>query len=257
MIAHDTDLQDWYAAHAALIVWDSCPECGDKFERDGNDLCPICQSDRDVVPTTVETGMQHGPERVHPVCTGCGKVMTASETTLTDTAEWFCSASCAYPLGIPELVANKATAQAHADATPIDRNGGYLVKQFWLPHISGGAHDADDIHSVCGSCGCGPCACEQPPDGDTTPASILARFARSAIDRRPKPERQLRIDYGDGSVLRSVYISRNWEHAGYVAISVRYGNRLTWNINNVDHITRIDYANARYRGEQPLWQREK
>jgi len=82
----------------------------------------------------------------------------------------------------------------------------------------------------------------------TTPESILSRFAAAYAEHGAGNERRLQIGYG--GVIQDGFIVA---HDGSFSVcSASNGARPI----RTKHITRIDYSNARYRGTEPLWQRE-
>lgn len=165
-----------------------------------------------------------------------------------------------------------------------------------LPPISGGAQDADDddVCMECGSpvvetetySGCGLCeGCADKMDAQasdiefvicdrcgntmpfqsfeatrcscaTTPESILARFAARYAEHGAQKGRnrlELCLKYGRGEHKRKGYIDRDLHGRFYLD----YGSgHYRMSQDDIAAITRIDYSNARYRGAQPLWERE-
>ncbi len=84
-----------------------------------------------------------------------------------------------------------------------------------------------------------------------SPESILARFAAAYAEHGPGPERRLLVTFNDGGT-EDGYATRDNSMDIYNDNDVFTG----WIYFRTSTITRIDYANARYRGEQPLWERE-
>ena len=84
----------------------------------------------------------------------------------------------------------------------------------------------------------------------TTPEAILARFAAEYAEHGRGPERRLTITYDD-ETTQSGYITQN-----PLNFFIRPTTLATPYYTYLPNITRIDYSNARYRGAQPLWERD-
>lgn len=84
---------------------------------------------------------------------------------------------------------------------------------------------------------------------DATPESILARFAAAYAEHGPAPARRLRITLSDNTQIEG-YVER--PNDGVFDLT---DGDLGWALLPT-LLDRIDYANARYRGAAPLWQRE-
>jgi hypothetical protein len=86
----------------------------------------------------------------------------------------------------------------------------------------------------------------------TTPEVILARFAAAYKDHDPGAEYRLRITCRDGSSMVG-YVAKRKGVNQFFLISMR---GIIKSCIYPERITRIDYSNARYRGAQPLFERE-
>jgi len=87
----------------------------------------------------------------------------------------------------------------------------------------------------------------------TTPETILARFAAAYAEHKPSPERRLQVTFF-GKRVRNGYIVRFPDDE---FLYFRNGHGLMRLKNPNANITRIDYANARYRGAEPLYQKDE
>lgn len=82
----------------------------------------------------------------------------------------------------------------------------------------------------------------------TTPETILARFVAAYHQRNTDDDVELRIVFANGYEYRGIVL-----RDGKV---FRFDRARGATIIITDHITRIDYANANYREDQPLYERE-
>jgi len=93
---------------------------------------------------------------------------------------------------------------------------------------------------------------ESPVMNNTTPEAVLSRFAAAYAERGAEEMYRLDIVFEDESAFSGMYVCVNENNGLFIATSGLY----LWDFPAALDITRIDYSNARYRGDQPLYERE-